>query len=98
MSKFLVYWTRADIDSIAADIFHDVTKRITKAGFAKHLGVVSDVVGGITSTTHLAYSKVLISAVSATTSLLRGRPMYYQHLLFARKARDKHIAAGTHSP
>ena len=64
-----------------------MTKRITKAGVAEDLGVVSEVVGGITSTTHLAYSKVATGMTSIVTSLV-GRPIYYQHLLSARNARD----------
>ena len=36
----------------------------------------------------VATSRVRAGAVSATTSLVSGRPIYYQHLLSARNARN----------
>ena len=54
-------------------------------------------IAGESDTVKVNVSQVAIGVASAVTSLV-GNPMYYQHLLFARKARDKHIAAGAHSP
>ena len=81
---FLVYWTDADIDAKAKDIVDDVTKRITIAGFGEHVNTLSEVVGGIASTSHHIFSRVVTGVVSS----LVGRPMHYQHLLSARNARD----------
>lgn len=60
---------------------------ITKAGIAKRLGVVSDVAGSVSSTLLPAFSKVATTAASTTTSVVRGRPMYYEHLRSARNVR-----------
>lgn len=72
MSKFLVYWTPADIDRKANEIARKILG----------LGLVS--------------SQVTTSAISAVAALV-GNPMYYKHLLFARKVRDKRAPAGISS-
>ena len=69
------------------EIAREVNDLITKAGVAKRLGVVSDVVGNVGSALLPAFSKAATTAVSTTTSVVRGRPMYYEHLRSARNAR-----------
>ena len=80
----LFYWTPADIDRRADVIAHDVTTRITGTGFAGHFSPISEAVGKVTSASDVNYSKKVTEVVS---SLVR-RPIHYQHLLSARKARD----------
>ena len=83
LSKFLVYWTSADIDRKVGLIKDEVKEQTTRGG-----SVVSRLAGDIAFASHAAFSEVVTGAVSATTSRVMKRPIYYQHLLSARDTRD----------
>ena len=84
LPRFIVYWSRADIDREAEEIIRKVVEQVSQAGFGRRLGLISQVAAKVTSPFHVVFSKV---AVSATASLA-GRPVYYEHLLSARNARN----------
>ena len=69
-------------------MIHKVIQQVSQAGFGQRLGVFSQVAANVTSPLHVAFSKVATGLASATTSRLVGRPMYHQHLLSARNARN----------
>ena len=86
-SKFLVYWTPADIDREAGDTIRKTIEQVSQAGVGKHFGIISKVATNFTWLLSAAYSKVITGMVSAVTSLV-GRHIYYQHLLSARNGRN----------
>lgn len=88
LAEFLVYWSHGDINRKAREITYGVIQRVSQAGFGQHLGVVSQVAANVASPLHDAVSKVTTGAASVTSSLISGRPIYYQHLLSARNARN----------
>ena len=69
------------------DIAHDLDKRISKAGIAKHFGVLSEAASSLNTMVHVTSSKLTTNMISAATSVA-NRHAYYQHLLTARDARD----------
>ena len=61
--------------------------QVSQAGIGKRLGAISKVTADFTSPLAVAYSRVVIGAISAATSLV-GRHIYCQHLLSARNVRN----------
>ncbi len=73
--KFLVYWTVADLDREAMALKDKIVKKLG-----------TGILGQLAGIPQVLLSEVTFGIASSAAELVRNRPIYYQHLISARKA------------